>query len=164
MALSLSQDEMDKARAAFEQYDADGSGGIDIWELRDALKSLGQEPTEEELIQIISEVDDDEKGVIEFPAFLKLVANQKVVHKSREDDSDTLDAFVALGGKYDKMGHVDTDKLRKYIEGFGLTIDPRELVREMNTDMSGLIDYEQFKAMMLGEEVEDQRSSVRLRL
>lgn len=40
------------------------SGSIDVWELRQVLEAMGQQPTEEELFQMISEVDDDMSGAI----------------------------------------------------------------------------------------------------
>lgn len=42
------------------------SGSIDVWELRQVLEAMGQKPTEEELFQMISEVDDNMTGAIDF--------------------------------------------------------------------------------------------------
>ena len=36
------------------------------------LEAMGQKPTEEELFQMISEVDDNMSGSIDFPEFLKV--------------------------------------------------------------------------------------------
>jgi hypothetical protein len=84
--------------------------------------------------------------VIDFDGFCQLLGGQKVVlGKTKEDDSDTLDAFVALGGKEDKTGHVRLARIRWFVDCFGLPIDPGELLREMNTDHSGLVDYEQVR-------------------
>ena len=44
------------------------SGSIDVWELRQVLEAMGQKPTEEELFQMISEVDDHMTGAIDFGA------------------------------------------------------------------------------------------------
>jgi hypothetical protein len=40
------------------------SGTIDIWELKQVLEAMGQKPTEEELFQMISEVDENMSGTI----------------------------------------------------------------------------------------------------
>lgn len=37
------------------------------------LEAMGQKPTEEELFQMISEVDDNMSGSIDFPEFLKVM-------------------------------------------------------------------------------------------
>ena len=59
-------------RDAFLAFDKDRSGTIDVWELRQVLEAMGQKPTEEELFQMISEVDDNMSGSIDFGEFLKV--------------------------------------------------------------------------------------------
>lgn len=145
----LSEAEKDRARAVFDKFDKDKSGTIDMWELRDALRELGQEPTVDELVEIIAEIDTDENGVIDFNDFIQLVGDQKVVLRSRDDDSDTLDAFIALGGSDDKTGHVRRELLARYVNCFGLPVGNKDMMQDMSTDESGLVDYETFKSMML---------------
>jgi hypothetical protein len=41
------------------------------------LSAMGQLPTEEELFQMISEVDENMSGAIDFPEFLKVIDDQK---------------------------------------------------------------------------------------
>ena len=48
----LSQQDIEKAHDAFEKFDVDHSGCIDAWELKEAMKSLGQNPTDEEVIML----------------------------------------------------------------------------------------------------------------
>jgi Ca2+-binding EF-hand superfamily protein len=96
---------------------------IDIYELREALRAVGQSPTEKELAAMIAEVDQNGNQVIEYAEFLRLVARYKEPTIPREADSDILDAFVAMGGRYDKSGEVSTHKLREYFDSFGLNID-----------------------------------------
>lgn len=51
-------------------------GCITIEELGTALKSLDQHPTEEELQNMISEIDADGNGTVEFGEFLHLMARK----------------------------------------------------------------------------------------
>eukprot|EP00002_Diphylleia_rotans_P002901 TRINITY_DN1189_c0_g1_i6.p1 TRINITY_DN1189_c0_g1~~TRINITY_DN1189_c0_g1_i6.p1 ORF type:complete len:107 (-),score=29.95 TRINITY_DN1189_c0_g1_i6:703-1023(-) len=88
-SVRLTQEEIDKCREAFDAFDKDNSGSIDMWELRGILQAMGQDPTEEELFQMISEVDDDGSGCIEFSEFLKVIASQKAQSVQVDDDSDT---------------------------------------------------------------------------
>jgi len=43
-------------------------------------------------------VDEDGSGEIEFSEFIKVIEKQKADAQSSAYDSDTLEAFVALGG------------------------------------------------------------------
>ena len=40
---------------------------------------MGQNPTEEEIFQMISQVDDDNSGEIEFAEFMKVIGKPKSV-------------------------------------------------------------------------------------
>lgn len=59
----ISQKEL---RKAFETFDRDDSGFIDIYELKDILLSVGKNVTDEQIIEIMNEVDLDKNGVLDF--------------------------------------------------------------------------------------------------
>ncbi|KAG8458016.1 hypothetical protein KFE25_007223 [Diacronema lutheri] len=147
-AETLTNEEIEACREAFQKFDRDGSGAIDSFELRATLQSMGQQPTDEELFDMIAEVDADGSGEIDFPEFLKVMIAQKEKQAAASDESDTIDAFVALGGAPDKSGDISADKLRKVVREFGLTIDIDTLIREVDTDSSGFIEYDEFRRMM----------------
>jgi calmodulin len=54
-------------------------GCITTKELGTVMRSLGQNPTEAELQDMISEVDADQNGTIDFPEFLNLMARKMKV-------------------------------------------------------------------------------------
>jgi calmodulin len=76
----LTQEEIDGCRDAFLAFDKDRSGTIDVWELRQVLEAMGQKPTEEELFQMISEVDDNMSGSIDFAEFLKVLQKRRLYY------------------------------------------------------------------------------------
>lgn len=51
-------------------------GCITVEELATVIRSLDQNPTEEELLDMINEVDVDGNGSIEFTEFLSLMAKK----------------------------------------------------------------------------------------
>ncbi len=89
---------------------------IDASELKATLNAVGQSPSDEEIFQMISQVDDDNSGEIEFSEFLKVIENQKVSAAQVSDETDTVEAFVALGGNTDKSGEISTEKLRTVVK------------------------------------------------
>lgn len=120
-----------------------------MWELRQVLEAMGQKPTEEELFQMISEVDEDMSGSIDFAEFLKVIENQKERAENFDNESDMIDAFVACGGNPDKSGCVVSSTLVKIIkQDFGLTIDIEELIAEVDRDQSGQIEFVEFKTLL----------------
>jgi Ca2+-binding EF-hand superfamily protein len=145
----LTQEEIDGCREAFLSFDRDRNGTIDIWELRQVLEAMGQNPTEEELFQMISEVDDNMSGCIDFREFIQVIELQKDRAENFDDESDMIDAFVACGGQPDKSGFVGKDTLVRIIKfDFGLTIDIELLINAIDTDGSGEIDYQEFRVLL----------------
>lgn len=66
MATSLQpQDTAEETRAAFNVFDKDGSGTISASELRDVMKSLGENLTDAEIDEMIREADKDNNGTID---------------------------------------------------------------------------------------------------
>lgn len=57
----------------------DGNGSINPKELGIAMRALGQNPTEQELQDMINEVDLDGSGVIEFPEFCQMMKRMNKV-------------------------------------------------------------------------------------
>ena len=70
-----------------------------------------------------------------------------------------VSAFVAMGGNSDRTGAIQTDKLTKACQEFGLTIDIDALIREVDDDGNGTVDFDEFTMMMsankYGEEDDD---------
>jgi Ca2+-binding EF-hand superfamily protein len=93
---------------------------------------MGQKPTEEELFQMISEVDENMSGAIEFSEFIRVIEKQKEKAARFDDETDLIDAFVACGGNADKSGHVQRDNLVKIIKvDFGLNIEIEQLIDQL---------------------------------
>jgi Ca2+-binding EF-hand superfamily protein len=95
----ISDKELEMARKMFLEMDRDGSGSIDAEELGMMLRSLGQNPTEEELIELIDSVDDGDKdGQIQLREFLKLYTEGLDAKGSgRAGAEDVANVFSALG-------------------------------------------------------------------
>ena len=67
-----------EVREAFELFDKDHSGFINSKELGMVMRSLGQNPTEQELMDMINEVDEDGKS------FCELVQHNTHTHVSKK--------------------------------------------------------------------------------
>merc|ERR1712241_1635784 len=52
-------------REAFDEFDKDGSGSISTKELLGVMRSMGQNPTEDEVLELVMEVDLNGDGTID---------------------------------------------------------------------------------------------------
>ncbi|CAN6714493.1 unnamed protein product [Malus baccata var. baccata] len=80
MAEQLTEEQIAEFKEAFCLFDKDGDGCITTKELGTVMRSLGQNPTEAELQDMISEVDADQNGTIDFSEFLNLMARKMKVY------------------------------------------------------------------------------------
>ncbi|PKI44789.1 calmodulin-like protein 8 [Punica granatum] len=152
MALSSKEDVLTKAqikefREVFYLLDKDGDGCITVEELATALRSLEQNPTEEELRNMIGEVDVDGNGTIEFGEFVDLMARKM---KECEAEEELKEAFKVFDK--DQDGYISPHELRRVMLNLGekLTYEEAEqMVREADLDGDGQIDYEEFVRMMI---------------
>ena len=65
------------------------------------------------------------------------------------DETEMLQAFVAMGGQPDGEGCVDASQLIRTIkEEFQMTIDIEKLIEEIDEDGSGEIEFDEFKALL----------------
>ena len=65
------------------------------------------------------------------------------------DETELLDAYVAMGGEEDGGGCVDAGVLIETIKTkFQMTIDIEKLIKEIDEDGSGEIEFDEFKALL----------------
>merc|ERR1712076_353798 len=89
----LTDDQLDEIREAFSLFDADASGMIDVRELRAAMRALGFEVKNEELKKMVTDVDNDGNGTIEFGEFLEMMTGKMGEKDTREDIEKVFKLF-----------------------------------------------------------------------
>lgn len=89
-------------------------GYIDAKELKVAMRALGFEPKKEEVKKMISEVDREGKGVIEFPDFMELMTGKISERDPREE---ILKAFRLFDD--DTTGKISLKNLKRVARELG---------------------------------------------
>lgn len=117
-------------------------------ELKEVMKSLGQNPTDKELRQMIESVDDNGDHEIDFQEFLILMSSKK--GNNDDPDKELRDAFRVFDE--DGNGTISRSELKKLMKNLGQALSDAELdamMDEVDTDGNGEIDFEEFKSMMV---------------
>ena len=65
--------ELKQLRKSFNEYDADGSGSVDIEELSAVMKAVGIKVSDDELRAAVAEVDADGNGTLDFEEFVDIM-------------------------------------------------------------------------------------------
>ncbi|XP_050563331.1 calmodulin-like [Spodoptera frugiperda] len=121
-------------------------GTITTKELGTVMRSLGQNPTEAELQDMINEVDADGNGTIDFPEFLTMMARKM---KDTDSEEEIREAFRVFDK--DGNGFISAAELRHVMTNLGEKLTDEEvdeMIREADIDGDGQVNYEEFVTMM----------------
>ncbi|CCI42495.1 hypothetical protein ABG067_006984 [Albugo candida] len=147
MAEQLSEEQICEFKEAFSLFDKDGDGTITTKELGTVMRSLGQNPTEAELQDMINEVDADGNGTIDFPEFLTMMSRKM---KDTDAEEEIRNAFQVFDKNLD--GFITPAELRHIMTNLGEKLTDEEvdeMIREADLDGDGKINYEEFVKMMM---------------
>ncbi|KAF9158717.1 hypothetical protein DFQ26_007300 [Actinomortierella ambigua] len=149
MADQLTQEQLAEFKEAFALFDRDGDGTITTRELGTVMRSLGQNPSESDLQDMVNDVDADGNGKIDFPEFLTMMARKM---KDTDSEEEIREAFKVFDK--DNNGYISAAELRHVLTNLGerlSEVEVDEMITEADTDGDGQINYEEFVRMMLSK-------------
>ncbi|GMG40346.1 unnamed protein product [Ambrosiozyma monospora] len=129
-------------------FDKDGDGRISAAELGTVMRALGQNPTQQELNDLVNEIDTNGNSAIEFSEFLTMMARQI---KEQDIEAEILEAFKVFDSDGD--GKISPTELIRVLTTIGerLTEDEaKQMVEAADTDRDGQIDIEEFAKILRG--------------
>lgn len=113
------------------------------------MRSLGQNPTEAELQDMIAEVDSNSSGTIDLQEFLGLMARRM---KDTESEEELREAFRVFD--QDQNGFISATELRHVMTNLGEKLSDEEIgemIREADVDSDGNINYDEFVKVMMAK-------------
>jgi len=147
MADQLTEEQIAEFKEAFSLFDKDGDGTITMEELGTVLRSLGQNPTEAELQDMMNWVDAAGNGTIDFPEFLELMARKM---KDTDTEEELIEAFKVFDTNGN--GYISAAELKQVMTNLGEKLTDNEvdeMIREADVDGDGQVNYEDFVEMMM---------------
>merc|ERR1739842_88118 len=133
----LSEEQVDEIREAFSLFDADASGMIDVRELKAAMRALGFEVKNEELKKMVSDIDGDGNGTIEFAEFLQMMTGKMGEKDSREDIEKVFKLFDD-----DNTNKISFRNLARVAE------ELQDMINQADRDGDGEINLDEFYRIM----------------
>ena len=118
-------------------------------EVKFVLEMMNVKLSESETFRLITEIDPDNTGIITYGDFKSRIVERECTRLKGSDETELLDAFVAMGGEITGDGCIDAKKLIATIKNdFEMTIDIEKLIDEIDEDGSGEIEFDEFKALL----------------
>ncbi|KAK3089991.1 hypothetical protein FSP39_008270 [Pinctada imbricata] len=136
------EEQIDEFKEAFSLFDKDGDGCITTKELGTVMRSLGQQPTEQDLQDMINEVDEDGSGTIEFSEFLDMM--RKKGGENKDDEDEELKGAFKVFDK-DGNGKISASELRQVMKNLGEQLTDEEIdemIKEADIDGDDEVDFE----------------------
>merc|ERR1712055_337196 len=134
-------------KEVFDEFDTDKSGTISPEELLGVLRAMGQNPTEDELLNLVLEVDIDGNGTIEFEEFLSMMKKKA---SEVDEEAELREAFKIFDR--DKDGYISMKELKKVASMLGTMLtkeEVEEFMAEADADGNGKLDHDEFVKMLL---------------
>ncbi|XP_028804223.1 calmodulin-alpha-like isoform X1 [Neltuma alba] len=149
MTDSLTEDQVADFREAFSLIDRDSDGFITVDEMASIVQSLDGNPTKEEIREMITEVDIDGNGSIDFEEFLTIMG-RKMKFQQENLTEELKEAFKVFDR--DEDGYISASELRHVMTNMGERLTDEEaeqMIKEADLDGDGLVSYEEFARMMM---------------
>lgn len=163
MATNLTDERIESMRAMFMGMDKNSDGTISILELKEGLRLAGVK-IPRDLQKIIEAVDTDGSGVLDYTEFLAATMDKKVY----DQEAVVWQAFSKFD--IDGSGAISIKELRKVL-GDDQVCDNlhmsghqdrvMELFKQVDTNGNGLIEFDEFLAMVRAHEEETREDRIR---
>ncbi|KAK9667037.1 hypothetical protein RND81_14G228000 [Saponaria officinalis] len=143
IAESLSEEEIAGLREMFQSMDTDNSGAITFEELKAGLKRYGSNLKDIEIRDLMDAADIDNSGTIDYGEFIAAT-----IHLNKLEREEHLVAAFQYFDK-DGSGSITIDELQQACLEQGLNdLYLEDIIKEVDQNNDGTIDYGEFVAMM----------------
>lgn len=144
----LRGDHLKQLRDIFTRFDMDSDGSLTHLELAALLRSLGLKPEGDQIHALLSKIDSNGNGSVEFDelvdAIAPLMSDQALVNQEQ-----LLDVFRSFDR--DGNGYISAAELARSMARMGQPLnfcELTEMMRVADTDGDGVISFNEFATIM----------------
>lgn len=138
---AFTEDQIQEFQETFSIFDQKGDQKIQVTQIGEALRALGQNPTEADVKRLSHQHRPEER--ISFEVFLPIL--QTI---SRQSNGDTADDFIEGLRHFDKdgNGYISSAELRHLLTHLGEKLNDEEVEQLLTgqEDSQGNVNYEEF--------------------
>lgn len=131
-------------------FDKNGDDLISAGELGTVMRNLGLNPTEEDVKKMISDVDKDANGFVDFNEFVSMML--KFQERPVDPEEQYLEAFRVFD--QDGNGFISPTELQSVMTSLGETLSEEEIkdmIHEADMDRDGQVNYTEFVKVMINK-------------
>lgn len=143
----LDEEAMEEIKEAFNLFDTEGKGNIDVRELKAAFRALGFQVKKAEIRQMFVDMDKDlASATVTFDEFVEMVTPKMQNRDSREEIMKVFSLFDD-----DNTGMISFRNLKRVATELGENLTDEELqemIDEADRDGDGVINEEEFYRVM----------------
>ena len=151
----LTKKQKEDLQTAFNLFDTDGSGNIEITELKVALRALGFEPKKDEIKKLLSEIKDstNEKesqntNSLDFNDFVTIMEIKMGEKENEEEISRAFELFIDLNENC--ITFESLKRIAEEIEENGSDEDLLAMIKEANKgNGSEVVSEKEFREIIL---------------
>ena len=140
---TLSDDQINLIREAFDLFDMDKTGKIDYHEIKLTLKAFGFNIKKQDLLNLLEKYDlEKHENKLNYDDFIQLMTEKFSERDPREEAILAFDLFDE-----EKKGKINLKNLKKAVKEMNENLDENELkaiIEEFDTDKDGYITKSDF--------------------
>lgn len=151
----MTKEEVIDIKRAFDLFDEDGSGTINPKELHQAYQEMGMTTSDKMVYMILSELDQDNSGGLDFDEFIKLAAVRPDFKFN--DKNELMKVFRIMD--INKDGKISIDELKKICDDIGEHFDEktiRRMIKKADFDDDGFVNFNDFCQILCGSAFEQK--------
>mmetsp|Transcript_1111 Transcript_1111/g.2211 ORF Transcript_1111/g.2211 Transcript_1111/m.2211 type:complete len:198 (+) Transcript_1111:87-680(+) len=145
----LDEEQLEELREAFNLFDTDGSGTIDVRELKAAMRALGFTVKKQEIREMLEDAGhklDETGGVVEYNEFCAMMTDKM---NSRDTREEILKVFALFDEE--NTGKITFRNLKRVAQELGEDLtdeELKEMIDEADRTGEGAINQDDFYRVM----------------